>query len=619
MVTEAPASALGYLWLVPAAPFAAFLVIGLLTRKWRLLSAAISILAMGLSFMFALGAFFSQLRLGILPRIAQFSWFDTGTLHAPAGLLLDPLSAVMLVVVTTVGLLVQIYSLGYMAGEKGLSRYYAYMSLFCASMLGLVLSGNFLQLFVFWELVGLCSYLLIGFWYDRDAPAFAAKKAFVTTRLGDLGFLVGVVMLVTQAGSFDFAEVARKMSVEAWDPKWTGFAALLLFCGAIGKSAQIPLHVWLPDAMEGPTPVSALIHAATMVAAGVFMVARLFVFFSASPDTLAMVAQVGAVTAFFAATIALVQDDLKRVLAYSTISQLGYMMLALGVGSVTAGMFHLWTHAFFKALLFLCAGAVIHAVRTNDMREMGGLGKSMPWTAATFAIGALALAGIFPLSGFFSKEMIITAAGAKSGFLATLALATAACTGFYAGRAFFLTFLGSSRSKAAPHETPWVMRWPLVILAGLSVCAGWWSGGFGAFVFFGAPEESSLHFLSSFFAMLPALAGLGFAWMVYVNGSPSPDRLARTFAPIYTLLKRRYFVDEGYNWLIDRVVMGFSRALAWFDRNVVDGAVNGVAWLARSGGAVLRILQTGQVQHYAMAVFGGVVLLILLARLAGAG
>ena len=622
MVTEASAPSLGWLWLVPAAPFLSFAIIGLVTRPWRRLSAAVSLTAISVSFMFSLGAFFSQMRLGAgVSAVTKFTWFSTATLSPSVGLLLDPLSAIMLVVITTVGLMVQVYSLGYMADEKGLSRYYAYLSLFCASMLGLVLSDNLLQLFVFWELVGVCSYLLIGFWYDRVGPAFAAKKAFVTTRLGDLGFLIGVVLLATLANSFDFAVVKERVADLVRQPdgvKLAGTAALLLFCGAVGKSAQVPLHVWLPDAMEGPTPVSALIHAATMVCAGVFMVARLFFLFSASADTMAIVANIGALTAIFAASIALVQTDLKRVLAYSTISQLGYMMLALGVGSLTAGMFHLWTHAFFKALLFLTAGSVLHATHTNDMREMGGLAKPMPWTAGTFAVGALALAGIFPLSGFFSKDMLLMAVQEKSTLLFVSALATAGMTGFYITRAFFMTFTGVTRMKGHAHEAPWVMRIPLIILALLSIGAGWWASGFAELVFYGKAPETAIHFMTAVGMMTPPILGIVLAWSMYVMGVPNPETMARVFSPIHSLLVHRYYVDEIYDWGINNLVMGLSRGLAWFDKHIVDGFVNLVGVTMKWGGNRLRLLQTGQVQHYALAVFGGAVILILAARLAGA-
>ncbi len=619
-VTEA---APGYLWWIPAAPFLAFAVIGIALRPWRRLSAAVSISAILVSFLFSVGAFFSQLNAGAgHPRVSTISWFDTATLHASISVQLDPLSAVMLVVVTTVALMVQLYSLGYMAGEAGLSRYYAYLSFFCASMLGLVLSRNFLQLFVCWELVGACSYLLIGFWYDRHAPAFAAKKAFVTTRLGDLGFLLGILWLSSRAGTFDFAEVQAWLAGKPMPEAELAIVAVLLFCGAVGKSAQVPLHVWLPDAMEGPTPVSALIHAATMVAAGVYMVARLFFLFSAAPDAMHVVAWIGAITAIFASLIALVQDDIKRVLAYSTISQLGYMMLGLGVGSLSAGMFHLFTHAFFKALLFLGAGAVIHAVHTNDMWKMGGLRRVMPWTFGTFVAGSLALAGIFPFSGFFSKDVILHHALQHAPLLFALGLAGSFCTAFYMGRLVFVAFLGEPREHGhgdhKPHEVPWIMRGPLVLLAVLAVTTGFWFKGFAAFVFFGEPEIPVIHLGFAAATQLVPIAGLLLAWAMYVKRSPDPDRLAESAGGLYRMLKHRFWVDEVYDAIIDKGVMRLAAGIAWFDRHIIDGTVDGVAWVSRALGANLRYLQTGRVQHYAVAVFGGVVVLLIVARLAGA-
>jgi NADH-quinone oxidoreductase subunit L len=608
----------GVLYLIPVAPLFAFALIGLVTRPWRRLSAAVAISAISISFLLAVGVLWSMVSSGDgVPRIAEFTWLATSTLNAVVGIRVDPLSAVMLVVVTTVALMVQVYSLGYMSGEEGLSRYYAYLSLFCASMLGLVLATNFLQLYICWELVGVCSYLLIGFWYDRHAPAFAAKKAFVTTRFGDLGFLVGLLMLCVSAGSFDFTAIEAKVASGAWSPAWMGTVAVLLFCGAAGKSAQVPLHVWLPDAMEGPTPVSALIHAATMVAAGVYMVARLFFLFSASPDAMTVVASIGGVTAIFAATIALGQDDIKRVLAYSTISQLGYMMLALGVGGMTAGMFHLFTHAFFKALLFLGAGSVIHATRTNNMWEMGGLRKSMPWTFWTFVIGSLALAGVAPFAGFFSKDAILHLVMGRNIPLFAFAAVGSLFTAFYMSRLIFVTFLGSPRTERHVHESPWVMRVPLVILAALSVTAGWWVEGFAKFVYFGEPDTVHLNLAFAAVTQALPLAGVLFAYMLYVRGKPDPDALARSFPAVCNIIRRRFYVDELYDWIIDNVVLRFSAVLAWFDRHAVDGSVNNVAWLTSWLGSTLRRVQTGRVQDYGMAVFGGVLALLGIAHLAG--
>ncbi len=610
----------GILALVPALPFLAFVVIGLVTRPWRWLSAGVAIAAISVAFLLSLGALSFLLTAGAeTPRVVELTWLTTSTLNAHIGLRLDALSGIMLVVVTTVALMVQIYSLGYMSEEPSLSRYYAYLSLFCASMLGLVLATNFLQLYVCWELVGVCSYLLIGFWYDRHAPAFAAKKAFVTTRFGDLGFLIGLIMICTAAGSFDFVEIQAKVAAGTWTAGWLGTVAVLLFCGAAGKSAQVPLHVWLPDAMEGPTPVSALIHAATMVAAGVYMVARLFFLFSASPDAMQVVAVIGGVTAIFAALIALVQDDIKRVLAYSTISQLGYMMLALGVGGMAAGMFHLFTHAFFKALLFLGAGSVIHATHTNNMWEMGGLRKKMPWTFWTFVAGSLALAGVAPFAGFFSKDAILHLVMGKNLFLFALAVLGSLCTAFYMTRVICVTFLGEARAASGhAHESPWVMRVPLVILAVLSVVAGFWHAGFERLVQGGEAEAEGLNLGFAAVTQMVPLAGILAGVMLYVLKSPDPDALAVRFAPLYTLLKRRFYVDELYDWIIDRIVLRCSAGLAWFDRHVVDGAVNGVAWLTQQTGTQLRYVQTGRVQHYALAVFGGAAILLAIAHVAGA-
>ena len=394
-----------------------------------------------------------------------------GIVHIDMGILVDPLASLMLVIVTAVSLLVQIYSLGYMKGDPGFGRFFAYLSLFSFSMLTLVLADNFILLYMGWELVGLCSYLLIGFWYQKPEAASAAKKAFVVNRVGDFGFLIGILVLSILAGTLSFDGATRFIAGGGLSGAQVTLIALLLFCGAIGKSGQFPLHVWLPDAMEGPTPVSALIHSATMVAAGVFMVARLYGIFMASADALRLIASLGAFTAVFAALIALAQDDIKRILAYSTISQLGYMMLALGVGGYAAGVFHLTTHAAFKTLLFLGAGSVIHAVGTNDIWKMGGLGRRMPVTAITFFIAVLAIAGIFPLSGFWSKDEILQAARA-SGHpeLYVPALVTVFLTAFYMARLFFVAFAGESRSESHAHESPVVMTVPLVILGLL--CGG---------------------------------------------------------------------------------------------------------------------------------------------------
>ncbi|HEX3015536.1 MAG TPA: NADH-quinone oxidoreductase subunit L, partial [Desulfobacteria bacterium] len=498
-------------WLIPALPLFSFLIIGLVTKKWPKLSSAISIVCILTSFVLALwvdyGVFFSGTGANLVEEPFQrtFNWlvFDNikwGVAGSPLtiefGTLIDPISAMMLFVVSLVASLVQIYSLGYMHGDKGFSRYFAYQSLFASSMLGLVLATNLLQLFIFWELVGLCSYLLIGFWFFKVSAREAAKKAFMTTRVGDTGLLIGMLFLLNKFGTLNFIELSKLMGPHLKDIIAIGgvsyafisLAAILVFIGPIGKSGQFPLHVWLPDAMEGPTPVSALIHAATMVVAGVYLIARMyFLFQSADPWVLEFVAGLGGFTAIFAASIAIAQDDIKRILAYSTLSQLGYMVMAMGVGSLTSGMFHLMTHAFFKALMFLGAGSVIHALHEQqDIWEMGGLVKRMKITGITFGIGVLAISGIPPFAGFFSKDEILTAA-LNNGhpILFAIGLFTAFLTAFYMSRLYFVAFTGPEKEKNQPHESPWVMTVPLIILAFLSVVGGLVSlpqHGFGYFV-----------------------------------------------------------------------------------------------------------------------------------------
>src|SRR5207249_1279135 len=454
-------------WCSLLLPLVSAIAITLFTHRSRALSSFISIGAVLGSFVCSCLIFTRQ---GISAR--EFNWFDfVGVLRVPFGFVLDNLSKTMLVLVSGVGSLIHIYSLGYMRDDEGKSRYFAALSLFMFAMLGIVLSNNFVMLFIFWELVGFTSYVLIGHWFERDAAADAAKKAFITTRIGDFGFMLGILMVWAATGSVVFAEIAPRLSTVTSHPAFLTTAALLIFCGAVGKSAQFPLHVWLPDAMEGPTPVSALIHAATMVAAGVYLVARTYALFFSSPDHLALtvVAYIGGLTALMAATIGIVQDDIKRVLAYSTISQLGYMMLGLGVLGYTAGVFHLMTHAFFKALLFLAAGSVIHAMNTNDIKEMGGLAKVMPVTYVTMLVGGLALAGVPPFAGFWSKDEILLEAYHHDRTLFYLGAAGAFVTAFYVFRMIFYTFTGSLRSHTAhPHESPQVMTVPLIVLAAFS-------------------------------------------------------------------------------------------------------------------------------------------------------
>ena len=527
------------------------------------------------------------------------------------GVLLDDLSAAMLVLVTFVSLLVQVYSLAYLADEPApsLGRYYAYQSLFAFSMLGLVLSPTFVQMFVFWELVGLCSYLLIGYWYDRPSAARAAVKAFWITKLGDVGFILGIVLLWGATGTFEFSELfelARSGQIPLAGLSLTMF---LIYLGAVGKSAQFPLHVWLPDAMEGPTPVSALIHAATMVTAGVFMVTRTMPLFELVPGVLTLIAWVGAFTALLAATMACVESDIKRVLAYSTVSQLGYMMAAAGAGASAAAFFHLGTHGVFKALLFLGAGAVIHAVGTNDIFRMGGLFRMLPRTGTVFVIATLALAGVWPFAGFFSKEAVL--AGVLHGHLAgpfVLLALTAFLTAFYMFRVVFLAFFGRPHdAHAHPHEAPPLMAVPLWILAGLTVGIGL------RFVVRPLEGEHGPSWLAPLSLGLAA-AGFVLAWATYHVRVVSAAMLAALFGPIDYMARRRYGLDALYAGLYRAFILGFSRLVGWVDRYLVDGVLNVLsAWTLR-GGDVLRRMQSGQPQDYVYGVAFGVLLLFVWAQ-----
>jgi NADH-quinone oxidoreductase subunit L len=612
-------------------------------------------------------------------------WMTVGPLEIRIGILMDSLTVIMALVVSSVSLAVQVYSQGYMRNSsdatgshrdaRGYARYYAIMSLFTASMLGLVLAGSIIQVFLFWELVGLCSYLLIGFWYHRPSAARAAVKAFVVTRLGDVGFLIAILALYMYQDAFaarglnplEVADIHQIASVGLSTTAIT-WIALGIFTGAIGKSAQFPLHIWLPDAMEGPTPVSALIHAATMVTAGVFLVARFFPVFEAAPDAMTLVAILGGVTAVFAATMGLVMYDIKRVVAYSTISQLGYMVLALGIGAYSVAIFHLFTHAFFKALLFLGSGSVNHATGTFDMRYMGGLRRRQPWTYATFLLAALSLAGIFPLAGFWSKDEILAEAfrrGIQGGdatatIVFFLAIVAVFMTAFYIFRVLFMTFHGDFRGgieaeeaarggtvgaaqarddghhEASEHgrmhlgESPWVMVGPMVALAMLSVVAG----------VLGSPPFDvgpiSKHWITEFltapghsaeapvtnagvavFSLMVAGAGILTAWLLYGSRKIAPERV--TIGPLHRLFSRKYYMDD----LAENLIMSraFYRVgcgvLDWFDRNILDGLVDTVGWLGRNFGRALAQLQTGQLQGYGTAVVVGVGLILMLYLLWG--
>jgi NADH-quinone oxidoreductase subunit L len=623
--------------LVLASPFAAALVLGVVPplRRTGRLAALVSLAGIGIAFLAAarlaaglwLGGVAVLTGGGFVVRDATVTvpWLtQAGPVPlATAGLYVDPLSAAMAALVTLVALLVQLYSLGYLGDEPppALGRYYLYQSLFAFAMLGLVFAPNFLQLFVFWELVGLCSYLLIGFYYQRPAAARAAVKAFWVTKLGDVGLLLGIVLLWGATGTFEFATLFPAVAGGAV-PANLALYMTLIYLGAVGKSAQFPLHVWLPDAMEGPTPVSALIHAATMVTAGVFLVARAFPLFLATPWVLVLIAYVGAFTALLAATLALGESDIKRVLAYSTVSQLGYMMAALGAGALVAGILHLLLHGFFKALLFLAAGAVIHAVHTNDMGRMGRLARAMPQTAIVFVVGTLALAGVPPFSGFVSKEAIlggVWVAGLHGPFV--LLSVTVFLTAFYMFRAVFLTFFGPRGAGGHPHDPPAVMMGPLWLLALLSLFGTALGGAalgqtFAAFLTRGLHEElpHGPPWLT-FFSVGLALAGIGLAWLVYQRRTVSAEALTRGLGPLPGWAARGYGLDALYVLVYRGVVLAFARVVGWTDRYLVDGLVNLASAFTLQAGADLRRLQTGRAQDYLYGVTAGFLFVLLLWRL----
>ena len=618
-------------------PFFSFIVISFVIRPFLdrrpQLSGYITIASIGASLILSFWVLAEVIDApGHVLSMPNYEWLAIGDTVIRLGVTVDALAAVMLIVVTSVSLLIQVYSQGYMHGDPGYSRYFAFMSLFTAFMLGLVLADNLLFLYVFWEGVGLCSYLLIGFWFHRPAAARAATKAFLVTRLGDFGFLAAILFLYFKTGTFDIGELQQLALMGAIGGTTLTWAAIGVFSGAVGKSAQFPLHTWLPDAMEGPTPVSALIHAATMVAAGVYLVARMFPVFASSLEAITTVAVIGGFTAIFAATMGLVMNDIKRVLAYSTISQLGYMMLGLGVVGigvardaislevglglgVAVGIFHLFNHAFFKALLFLGAGSVNHATGTFDIREMGGLRKVMPWTYASFLIASLSIAGIWPLSGFWSKEGILDHAWDHQTTLFFLAMITVFLTAFYMFRVVFLTFGGEYRGGSsrghALRESPLVMVAPMVLFAILSVISGW----LPVSSFLGGESESFFDALARPMAWVSmALAALGIllAYALYSAKWLSVESLRRRFAPIHTLFSRKYWFDELYERVIVvRVLVdGVFALFNWFDIRIVDGIVNGVAGGTLAAGQGIRRLQTGQLQAYAIAIFIGILAIV---------
>jgi len=642
------------LLLIPALPLLSFAILILLGRRLKKWSALVSLAALLGSLCLSVGIFrqlFNQTFNFHSPTHLTWAWLPQGEHPIQLGLLADPLSITMCLVVTVIGWLIMLYSVGYMAEDPRFSRFFAYLSLFFSAMLTLVLADHLLLLYMGWEGVGLCSYLLISFWFERPSAAYAGKKAFLTTRVGDLGLLAAILLIARVTGDLSFTHLQSRAA--ALGP-WAGLTALLIFWGAAGKSAQFPLHVWLPDAMEGPTPVSALIHAATMVAAGVYLVARTLPLFLVSQSSMLIVATIGGMTSFFAATIACTETDLKRILAYSTISQLGLMMLALGCGSSSAGMFHLVTHAWFKALLFLGAGSVIHRLHHQEITRMGGLWKLMPVTALTFTIGAVAMAGIPPLAGFWSKEEILNSIAqfshprfpASGEVFLILALATSLLTAFYISRAVILTFLGRPKEKSHAYESPLVMTGPLVLLSLGAIFAGWIGApitGHWFQYFLGAKVHLDSHgpeWIQSA-SVLVASAGTGLALLRYGLGMRLlPAGLGEILRPIYQLVSHKYYIDEIYEALIvkplstlarnafsfdarviDAVVNGtglmalrLSAFKGWIDENIVDGLVNGAAVTVGRAGATLRLIQTGLVQNYLLIAAAGAMTLFLVLR-----
>ena len=616
-------------WLIPLFPLVGTLVNALFGRVIGHRAHWIAVPALGASFL-ASCAVFARVSGGETYTGDLFQWIAAGSFQTAITAQVDQLSAVMLLVVTGVGFLIHLYSAGYMHGDDGYARFFTYLNLFVFSMVMLVLAGNFLLLYVFWEAVGLCSYLLIGFWYQKQSASDAGKKAFIVNRVGDFGFGLGIMLIWTTFGTLDYGEVFARADASVSVTTYTAIA-LLLFMGACGKSAQLPLYTWLPDAMEGPTPVSALIHAATMVTAGVYMVARSHKLFEMAPVSLEIVAWVGGLTAVFAASIGLVQTDIKRVLAYSTISQLGYMFVGVGVGAYAAGIFHLVTHAFFKALLFLGAGSVIHGLSgEQDLRKMGAIAPRMRVTAVTFVVGAAGLAGLPPLAGFFSKDEILVAAASEGHtLLFLLLLAGAFMTAFYIFRVVFLALFGASRlsHEAAHHvhESPAVMTVPLVVLAGLTVVAGLALGlpsAHGtAFSRFLAPvfpaEEAAQGLAVPLVSVVVAVAGVLLAWIMYGRRPVKAEEIAVPKNALHSLLLHKYYVDELYDAVFVRPLFALSGWCARvFDLGVIDGAVNGIGRLVVAWAQGLRRVQTGFVMNYALGMLVGAVAIVafLLAR-----
>lgn len=623
-----------YTILILLLPLLSFLLLGLAGMKMRhRLAGSIGTISLGvvalLSYVTAYNYFtLDRTAEGVFPTVQpwNFEWLPfTESLHIDMDIMLDPISVMMLVVISTVSLMVHIYSFGYMKGERGFQRYYAFLSLFTFSMLGLVVATNIFQMYVFWELVGVSSYLLIGFYYTKPEAIAASKKAFIVTRFADLGFLIGILLYGYYMGTFTFTPVETNLMGAGMILPW---ALGLMFVGGAGKSAMFPLHIWLPDAMEGPTPVSALIHAATMVVAGVYLVARMFPLFIAyAPDTLHIVAYVGAFTAFYAASVACVQSDIKRVLAFSTISQIGFMMVALGVCTSAdphdgglgymASMFHLFTHAMFKALLFLGAGCIIHAVHSNEMSTMGGLRKYMPITHITFLIACLAIAGIPPFSGFFSKDEILTACFQFSPAMGWIMTVIAGMTAFYMFRLYYGIFWGTENKQLhaehTPHESPLSMTFPLMVLAAITI--------FGGFIPFGEFVSSNGHAYTihlkasvAVTSVVVAVVAIALAtWMYARDRQPVADMLARRFPRLHRAAYKRFYMDEIWMFVTKKIIFRcISAPVAWFDRHVVDQFLNFMAWSTNAAGEELQPIQSGKIQSYVVWFFGGAIVLTIL-------
>jgi NADH-quinone oxidoreductase subunit L len=625
------------LW-IPVIPLAMFLFLGILGHKLKpslagiLGTAGLGIVTL-LSYLTAIHYFWggesAETMQTLIPY--NFTWLAfSETLVISMGILLDPISAMMLVVISTVSLMVHIYSLGYMKGEPGFQRFYAFLSLFTFSMLGLVLATNIFQMYIFWELVGLSSFLLIGFYYQKPSAVAAAKKAFIVTRFADFGFLIGTLIISYYTGTFDFgiltnpetSPIASITGISFMGISVVSWAMFLIFIGGAGKSAMMPFHIWLPDAMEGPTPVSALIHAATMVVAGVYLVARLFVVYHLfAVDVQTLIAWIGGITSLVAAIIAITQIDIKRVLAFSTLSQIGYMMMSLGVSGYggeegvgyMASMFHLFTHAMFKALLFLGAGSVIHAVHSNNMTDMGGLRKFMPITRITFLIACLTIAGMPFLSGFYSKDEILAATFEHNMPLFVIGFFVAGLTAFYMFRLYFNIFWGEDREyHHTPHESPLIMTIPLMILAFASISSGYLP--FGKFIT-ADKLPLSLH-INPYIAgssVFIGLVGIALAWVLYKHKSDLPDRLAARAGRFYTAALNKFYFDELYLFVTKKILFNLvSRPIAWFDRNVIDASMDGLAWITNYASDRIKGIQSGQLQMYAASFIAGAIGLLLI-------